>query len=82
MVRLFRSLPFHTDSQVLGKQFFAVWNFSGGELPGCVLGAIKSGIHRSDRLGAEEANEAALWRELLTESGILKPEMTEGLLQA
>jgi four helix bundle protein len=30
---------------------------------------------------AEEADEAVLWLELLTESGITKAEMTEGLLQ-
>lgn len=35
------------------------------------------------RLGivAEEADEAVLWLELLIESGILKSEMTEGLLK-
>jgi four helix bundle protein len=31
-------------------------------------------------VAAEEADEAVLWLELLTESGILKPEMTEALL--
>jgi len=30
---------------------------------------------------AEEADEAVLWLELLTESGIVKAEMTEGLLK-
>jgi four helix bundle protein len=30
---------------------------------------------------AEQADEAVLWLELLTESGIIKPEMTEGLLK-
>jgi four helix bundle protein len=32
-------------------------------------------------VAAEEADEAVLWIELLTESGILKSEMTEGLLK-
>jgi len=30
---------------------------------------------------AEEADEAVLWLELLTESGILKPEVTDSLLK-
>ena len=32
-------------------------------------------------IAAEEADEAVLWLELLTESGIVKVEMTEGLLK-
>jgi len=32
-------------------------------------------------IAAEEADEAVLWLELLTEAGIIKPEMTEALLK-
>lgn len=32
-------------------------------------------------IAAEEADEAVLWLELLTESGIVRAEMTEGLLK-
>jgi four helix bundle protein len=32
-------------------------------------------------IAAEEAEEAVLWLELLTEAGIIKPEMTEALLK-
>ena len=40
----------------------------------------KAGFVARIGTAAKEADEAVLWIELLTESGIVKPEMTDGLL--
>ena len=81
VIRLFRSLPYRTDTQVLGKQFLRC---------GTAVAAIYRAVCRARskaefvaRIGivAEEADEAVLWLELLTESGIISEEKVKELLK-
>ena len=58
-----------------------MWHFGGGELQGRVPGAIEMKIACAIGVVAEEADECVLWLELLTESGIVKPEKTADLLK-
>ena len=81
VIRLFRSLPYKTDTQVLGKQLLRCGtSVAANYRAGC---RARSKAEFIARLGiaAEEADEAVLLLELLIESGILKSEMTVGLLK-
>ena len=55
--------------------------FGRSELPGGAQGAVAGRFIARIGIVAEEANEAVLWIELLTESGIIEPKMTEALLK-
>ena len=61
VIRLYRSLPYKTDAQVLGKQLLRF--------------VAKIGVV------VEEADEAVLWLELMTESGIVPLAKMEALLK-
>src|SRR6516165_794958 len=81
VIRLYRSLPFRTYTQVLGEQLLPC-----GTSVAANYRAVRRARSRAEfiaRIGivAEEANEAVLWIELLTESGIVEPKMTEALLK-
>jgi four helix bundle protein len=58
-----------------------VRNIGRSKLQGGMSRSFEGRIHCLGRHCAEEADEAVLWLELLTESEILKSEMTEGLLK-
>ena len=79
IIRLFRSLPYRTDTQVLGKQLLRCGTSVAATWAVCLARSRAEFIARMG-VAAEEADEAVRWLELLTESGILKPEMTEALL--
>ncbi len=51
-----------------------MWNVGRSKLSGSLPSAIKSRIYARIGIVAEEADEAVMWIELLTESGIVKPE--------
>jgi four helix bundle protein len=78
VIRLFRSLPHQADTYILGKQLLRC---------GTSVAANYRAVCRS-RSKAEfvsrisiAADEAVLWIELLTESGILQPQLTAELLK-
>src|SRR5246127_4264368 len=80
IIRLYRSLPFRTDSQVLGKQLLRCGTSVAANYRAVCRARSKAEFIARMGIVAEEADEAVLWLELLIESGILKSELTEGLL--
>ena len=80
IIRLYRSLPFRTDTQVLGKQLLRCGTSVAANYRAVCRARSKAEFIARIGITAEEADEAVLWIELLTESGIVKPEMTEGIL--
>ena len=49
IVRLYRSLPYRTDTQVLGKQLIRLRNSRRCELPGCRSGQVEGRMGRENR---------------------------------
>src|SRR5246127_873007 len=80
VIRLFRSLPYKTDTQVLGKQLLRCGTSVAANYRAVCRARSKAEFIARMGIVAEEADEAVLWLELLIESGILKSELTEGLL--
>src|SRR5712671_7693589 len=81
VIRLFRSLPYKTDTQVLGKQLLRCGTSVAANYRAVCRARSKAEFVARMGIVAEEADEAVLWLELLIESGILKSEMTVCLLK-
>ena len=81
VIRLFRSLPYMTDTQVLGKQLLRCGTSVAANYRAVCRARSKAEFIARLGIVAEEADEAVLWLELLTESEIVKAEMTAGLLK-
>lgn len=81
VIRLFRSLPCKTDTQVLGKQLLRCGTSVAANYRAVCRARSKAEFIARLGIVAEEADEAVLWLELLTESEIVKAEMTAGLLK-
>ena len=81
VIRLFRSLPFRTDTQVLGKQLLRCGTAVAANYRAVCLSRSKAEFVARIGIVAEEADEVVLWLELLTESGIVKPEQTKELMK-
>ena len=81
VIRLFRSLPGNTDTQVLGKQLLRCGTSVAANYRAVCRARSKAEFIARIGIVAEEADEAVLWIELLTESGIVKQELTEDLLK-
>ena len=81
VIRLFRSLPYRTDTQVLGKQLLRCGTSAAANYRAVCRARSKAEFIARIGIVAEEADEAVLWLELLTESGIIKPELTDELLK-
>src|SRR5271169_6813982 len=81
VIRLFRSLPYKTDAQVLGKQLLRCGTSVAANYRAVCRARSKAEFIAKIGIVAEEADEAVLWLELLIESGILKSEMTEEFLK-
>jgi four helix bundle protein len=58
-----------------------VRHIRSGKLSGSVPGKIKSRVVAKMGIVVEEADEAILWLELMTESGIVSMKKTESLLK-
>jgi four helix bundle protein len=82
IIRLFRSLAYRSDSQVLGKQLLRCGTSVAANYRAVCRARPRSKVESIARIGvvAEEADEAVLWLELLSESGIVKVELTRELL--
>lgn len=80
VIRLFRTLPFRTDTQVLGKQLLRCGTSVAANYRAACRSRSKAEFIARIGVVAEEADEAVLWLELLTESGILSADKTESLL--
>jgi four helix bundle protein len=81
VIRLFRSLPYKTDTQVLGKQLLRCGTSVAANYRAACRARSKVEFIARIAIVAEEADEAVLWLELLIESGIIKSEMTVALLK-
>jgi four helix bundle protein len=80
IIRLFRSLPYRTDTQVLGKQLLRCGTSVAANYRAVCRARSKAEFIARIGIVAEESDEAVLWLELLTESGILAEEKVESLL--
>ena len=81
IIRLFRSLPYRTDTQVLGKQLLRCGTSVAANYRAACRARSKAEFIARIAIVAEEADESVLWLELLIESGIIKSEMTVSLLK-
>src|ERR1700740_2202335 len=81
IIRLFRSLPYRTDTQVLGKQLLRCGTSVAANYRAVCRARSKAEFIARIGIVAEEADESVLWLELLNKSGITKPELTEDLLK-
>jgi len=81
IIRLFRSLPYRTDTQVLGKQLLRCGTSVAANYRAACRARSKAEFIARIAIVAEEADESVLWLELLIESGIIKSEMTVALLK-
>jgi four helix bundle protein len=81
VIRLFQSLPYRTDTQVLGKQLLRCGTSVAANYRAVCRARSKAEFVARIGVVAEEADEAVLWIELLTESGIVTPELTRDLLK-
>jgi four helix bundle protein len=80
VIRLFRSLPFKPDAQVLGKQLLRFGTSVAANYRSVCRSRSKAEFVARMGIVVEEADEAVLWLELLGESGIVSREKTKGLL--
>jgi four helix bundle protein len=81
MIRLFRSLPFQPDAQVLGKQLLRCRTSVAANYRAVCRSRSKAEFVARIGLVVEEADEAVLWLELLEESGVVFGEKTKVLLE-
>jgi four helix bundle protein len=80
VIRLYRSFPYRTDTQVLGKQLLRCGTSVAANYRAVCRARSKAEFIARIGVVAEEADEAVLWLELLTESGIVSQEKTAALL--
>ena len=81
IVRLYRSLPHSTDTQVLGKQLLRCSTSVAANYRAVCRARSKAEFVAKIGVVVEEADEAILWLELMTESGIVPLTKTEALLK-
>jgi four helix bundle protein len=80
VIRLFRSLSFKTDTQVLGKQLLRCGTSVAANYRAVCRARSKAEFIARIGIVAEEADEAVLWLELLIESGVVAEEKAAELL--
>jgi four helix bundle protein len=81
IIQLYRSLPYKTDTQVLGKQLLRCGTSVAANYRAVCRERSKAEFVARIGIVVEEADEAILWLELMTESGIISAERTKELLQ-
>ena len=81
VIRLYRSLPYTTDTQVLGKQLLRCGTSVAANYRAVCRSRSKAEFVAKMGVVVEEADEAILWLELMTESGIVSSAKTELLLK-
>lgn len=80
VIRLFRSLPYRTDTQVLGKQLLRCGTSVAANYRAVCRARSKAEFVARMGIVVEEADETILWLELLIESGIVPRETCAELL--
>jgi four helix bundle protein len=81
VIRLYRSLPYKTDTQVLGKQLLRYGTSVAANYRAVCRSRSKAEFIAKMGVVVEEADEAILWLELMAESGIVSAAKTESLLR-
>ena len=81
VIRLYRSLPFKTETHVLGKQLLRCGTSVAANYRAVCRARSKAEFIAKIGVVVEEADEAILWLELMTESGIVSAAKTEALLK-
>jgi four helix bundle protein len=81
VIRLFRSLPYKPDAQVLGKQLLRCGTSVAANYRAVCRSRSKAEFVARIGLVVEEADDAVLWLELLAESGVVSEEKTKELLE-
>ena len=80
VIRVFRALPYKPDAQVLGKQLLRCGTSVAANYRAVCRARSKAEFIARVGVVAEEADEAVVWLELLTESGIVSEKRTRELL--
>ena len=80
VIQLYRSLPYGTDTQVLGRQLLRCSTSVAANYRAVCRARSKAEFVAKIGVVVEEADEAILWLELMTESGIVPLEKAEALL--
>jgi four helix bundle protein len=81
VIRLYRSLPYNADTQVLGKQLLRCATSVAANYRSVCRSRSKAEFVAKMGVVVEEADESILWLELMTESGIVSSAKTELLLR-
>lgn len=81
VIKLYRSLPYRTDAQVLGKQLLRSGTSVAANYRAVCRARSKAEFIAKIGVVVEEADETVLWLELITESGIAAAEKTAALLK-
>jgi four helix bundle protein len=81
VVRLYQSLPYKTDAQVMGKQLVRCGTSVAANYRAVCRARSKAEFVAKIGIVVEEADEAILWLELMTESGIVSLEKAKELLK-
>jgi four helix bundle protein len=81
VIRLYRSLPYKTDAQVLGKQLLRSGTSVAANYRAVCRARSKAEFVAKIGVVVEEADEVVLRLELMTESGIISSAKTEELLK-
>src|SRR5271166_7019402 len=81
VIRLFRSLPHQADAYVLGKQLLRCGTSVAANYRAVCRARSKAEFVARMGVVVEEADEAILWLELMTESGIVPLKKAESLLK-
>ena len=81
IVRLYRSLPYRTDAQVLGKQLLRSGTAVAANYRASCRARSRAEFISKIGTVEEEADETALWLELLVESEIMSRRKLAALLK-
>jgi four helix bundle protein len=80
VIRLYSSLPKKTESQIIGKQLFRSGTSVGAHYREAVRSRSDAEFISKLEGGLQELEESIYWMELLVESGIIKVEKLEELM--
>jgi four helix bundle protein len=80
IVNIFRSLPHSPDAQTLGKQLLRSGTSVGANYRAVCRARSQAEFIARMGIVVEEADETVFWLELLGETGVVRPERTQDLL--
>jgi four helix bundle protein len=80
IVRVFRSLPFKTDAQILGKQLMRSGTSVAANYRAACRSRSKAEWVAKIGIVVEEADETVFWLEMLSDCGIVPLKKLESLL--